>query len=183
MYHTLSNETQRAPPRKLPFSCSYSYIIAPTSPGCCCILFIATCHCRLWDTASVFFSIVRLYVNVLKCCISFHLTFLRLWFQNETETSKKLHTYRLLLDYIKLIPRDSLECQRVLLLWLNNRCRSRPACTTYGLGFQWLIDSPHSRIVSPTYGGAVYFGIEPMTGMLLSRTSWRLYNETGSSKG
>ena len=30
-----------------------------------------------------------------------------------------------------------------------------------------------------TYGGAVYLGIEPMTGMLLSRTSWRLYYETG----
>ena len=51
---------------------------------------------------------------------------------------------------------------------------------TCGLGFQWLIDSPHSRIVSPTYDGAVYLGIEPMTGMLLSRTNWRLYYETGS---
>ena len=51
---------------------------------------------------------------------------------------------------------------------------------TSGLGFQWLIDSPpHSRIFSPTYGGAVYLGIEPITGMLLSRTSWRLYYETG----
>ena len=33
----------------------------------------------------------------------------------------------------------------------------------------------HSRIVSPT----VYSGLEPMTGMLLRRTSWRLYHQTG----
>ena len=37
----------------------------------------------------------------------------------------------------------------------------------------------HSRIVSPTYDGAVYSGFEPMTGMLLRRTSWRLYHQTG----
>ena len=35
---------------------------------------------------------------------------------------------------------------------------------TYGL-------PPHSRIVSPTYGGTVHLGLEPITGMLLSRTS------------
>ena len=29
---------------------------------------------------------------------------------------------------------------RIFFLWLNNRCRSRPACATCGLGFQWLID-------------------------------------------
>ena len=63
--------------------------------------------------------------------------------------------------------------------WLNNRCRSRPACpTTGGLGFQWLIDSTHSRIVSPTYGDTVHLGLEPMAGLLLSRTSWQLYYET-----
>ena len=62
-------------------------------------------------------------------------------------------------------------------LWLNNRCRSRPAWTTYGLDF-WI--TPHSRIVSPTYGGTVYSRLEPITGMLLSRTNWRLYHETGS---
>ena len=28
------------------------------------------------------------------------------------------------------------------------------------------------------HGGAVYLGIEPMTGVLLCRTSWRLYYET-----
>ena len=68
--------------------------------------------------------------------------------------------------------------------WLNNRCRSRPACTTTrGFGFQWLIWSPHSRILSPTYGDTVHLGLEPMTGMLLSRTSWRLYYETGSDRG
>ena len=32
----------------------------------------------------------------------------------------------------------------------------------------------HSRIVSPTYGGTVNSGLELMTGILLSRTSWRL---------
>ena len=51
-----------------------------------------------------------------------------------------------------------------------------------GFGFQsisHLIPPPHSRIVSPTYGGAVNLGVEPMTGMLLSRTSWWLYYETG----
>ena len=31
--------------------------------------------------------------------------------------------------------------------------------------------TPHSRIVSVTYGGTVYLGLEPMTSMLLSRTS------------
>ena len=30
----------------------------------------------------------------------------------------------------------------LLLLWINNRCRSRPVCTTCGLGVQWLIDFP-----------------------------------------
>ena len=39
--------------------------------------------------------------------------------------------------------------------------------------------SPHSRIVSPTYGGTVHLGLKPMTSMMLSRTSWRLYYETG----
>ena len=37
----------------------------------------------------------------------------------------------------------------------------------------------HRRIVSPTYGGTVYSGLEPMTGMFLSRSSWRLYHQTG----
>ena len=36
-----------------------------------------------------------------------------------------------------------------------------------------------SRIVSPAYGGTVYSGLEPMTDMLLSRSSWRLYHQTG----
>ena len=42
--------------------------------------------------------------------------------------------------------------------------------------------SPHSKIVSPTYGATVYLGgLEPMTIMLLSRTSWPLYYDTGFS--
>ena len=36
-----------------------------------------------------------------------------------------------------------------------------------------------SRIVSPRYGNTVYSGLEPMTGMLLSHSSWRLYHQTG----
>ena len=38
------------------------------------------------------------------------------------------------------------------------------------------------RIVSPTYGGTVYSGLEPMMGILLSRSSWRLYHQTGPWK-
>ena len=41
------------------------------------------------------------------------------------------------------------------------------------LGFSDLFIT-RSRIVSPTYGGTVHFGLEPMTNMLLSRTSWLL---------
>ena len=39
------------------------------------------------------------------------------------------------------------------------------------LAFSDVLISPHTRIVSSTYGGTVYSGLEPMTGMLLSRTS------------
>ena len=38
-----------------------------------------------------------------------------------------------------------------------------------GLAFSDFID--HSKIVNPKYGGTVHMGFEPMTGMLLSRTS------------
>ena len=48
-----------------------------------------------------------------------------------------------------------------------------------GLAFIDFWITPHSRIVSPTYGDTVYLEIEPMTSMLLSLTSWRLYHETG----
>ena len=34
-----------------------------------------------------------------------------------------------------------------------------------------------SWIVSPTYGSTDHLGLEPMTGMLLSRTIWQLYHE------
>ena len=50
-----------------------------------------------------------------------------------------------------------------------------------GLAFSDKLIPSHSSIVSPTYGGAVYLGIEHMTGMFLSRTSWRLYYETGTT--
>ena len=63
----------------------------------------------------------------------------------------------------------------------NNRWQSRSACTTSGLGFQWLIYY-HSWIVSPTYGRTFHSGLEPLTGMLLSRTSWRLYHQTGLTR-
>ena len=43
-----------------------------------------------------------------------------------------------------------------------------PTCRLWLSVINWL--PPYSMIVSPTYGGAVYLGIEPMTGMLLSRT-------------
>ena len=40
------------------------------------------------------------------------------------------------------------------------------------LAFSGLLISPNiPRIFSPTYGGTVYLGLEPMTGMLLNRTS------------
>ena len=56
--------------------------------------------------------------------------------------------------------------------WLNNRCRLRPApVPLVELAFSDLWITPHSRIVSPTYSGTVHLGLEPMTGMLLSRTS------------
>ena len=35
------------------------------------------------------------------------------------------------------------------------------------------------QAVPEIHGTSYYLGIEPMTGMLLSRTSWRLYYETG----
>ena len=64
----------------------------------------------------------------------------------------------------------------LLFLWHNNRCRARPACTTNGLGLQWLIDF-HSCIVSRTYMSKVNSRLEPMMGMLFSCTSCRLYHE------
>ena len=77
--------------------------------------------------------------------------------------------------------------------WMWPVCLFKPRCVSHTLspGCVHLSRSrvsshpkPHpvsalNGIVSPTYGGAVYLGIEPMTGMLLSRTSWRLYYETG----
>ena len=69
----------------------------------------------------------------------------------------------------------------LLLLWHNNRCRSRPALYPL-VKWAWLSLTYcyHSRIVSPTYGDTVYSGFEPMTtGILLRRTSWRLYHQTG----
>ena len=50
-----------------------------------------------------------------------------------------------------------------------------------GLAFSDLLIS-HSWIVSPMYGGTVHLGLEPMTGMLLSRTSWRLYYGTNQPR-
>ena len=41
-------------------------------------------------------------------------------------------------------------------------------------------DVIHYRIFNPCYGGTVHSGFEPMTDMLLSRSSWRLYHGTGS---
>ena len=49
--------------------------------------------------------------------------------------------------------------------------QSLPVPLLVGLAFSDFIDSPHSRIVSPTYGGTVHSGLEAMTGMLLSRSS------------
>ena len=59
----------------------------------------------------------------------------------------------------------------LLLLWLNNRCRSSPVCTICGVGFQWLMDYPRiiSRIISPTYGGRVHLGLEPMMPVMLAK--------------
>ena len=37
---------------------------------------------------------------------------------------------------------------------------------------------PRSRRVNPCYGGTVHSGLKPITGMLLSRWSWRLYHGT-----
>ena len=67
------------------------------------------------------------------------------------------HDYRY--DLLLLLAQQPLSvkaCLYDLLGWLS---------VTYGL------PTPHSRIVSPTYGGTVYLGLEPMTGMVLSRTS------------
>ena len=48
-----------------------------------------------------------------------------------------------------------------------------------GLAFSDYWITPHSRIVSQMYGGTIYLVLEPMMGMLLSRSSWRLHHETG----
>ena len=40
-----------------------------------------------------------------------------------------------------------------------------------GLAYNDFWITPYSRIVSPTYGGMVYLGLEPMADMLLKRTS------------
>ena len=37
----------------------------------------------------------------------------------------------------------------------------------------------HSKIVRSLYGDTFYSGLESITGMLLSRTSWRLFHQTG----
>ena len=72
----------------------------------------------------------------------------------------------------------------LLLLWHNNRCWSRPACT-HLVKWAWLSVTYcyHSRIVSPTHGGTVYSRPELMTGMFLRRTSWRLYHQTSPREG
>ena len=72
----------------------------------------------------------------------------------------------------------------LILLWHNNRRRSRPVCTHPLVKWAWLSVTYcyHSRIVSPMYGGTVYSGLEPMMGMLLSRTSLRLYHQTGPGR-
>ena len=74
-----------------------------------------------------------------------------------------------------------MSCLYILLLFLMaQQPLSVKACLHHLWGWLsmtfWI--TPHSRIVSPTYG-TVYLGLEPMTGMLFSRTSWRLYHETG----
>ena len=70
-------------------------------------------------------------------------------------------------------PPTCVQINIFLLLCDNDRCWWRLACTTSGLGFQWLIYY-HSRIVSPTYNGMVLSRPEPLTDMLLNHTSWRL---------
>ena len=77
---------------------------------------------------------------------------------------------------------SQVETLILLLLWLNNRCQSSLPVPLVDLAFNDLLISPNSRIVSPTHGGTVHLGLEPMTSMLLSCTSWRLYYETGLRK-
>ena len=63
-----------------------------------------------------------------------------------------------------------IEYMYVLYLLLAQQPLSVKACLYHlaGVGFQWLFwFTPHSRIVSPTYGGTVYLGLEPLMGMLL----------------
>ena len=45
-----------------------------------------------------------------------------------------------------------------LLLWHNNRCRLRPACTSNGFGFQWHIDYDN-KIVSLTHEARSIWGL------------------------
>ena len=50
-------------------------------------------------------------------------------------------------------------------------CQGLPVLTSeVSLAFSDLLVT-NSRIVSPTYGGMVYSGLEPMAGMLLRRTT------------
>ena len=55
------------------------------------------------------------------------------------------------------------------LLLAQQPVNSAKACL-YHLAFSDLLFSPHIRIVSPTYKGIVYLGLETMTYMFLSCT-------------
>ena len=62
-------------------------------------------------------------------------------------------------------------------IWRNVLCGHAGLCRLSVLN-----SLPHSRIVNPCYGGTIHSMLEPMTGMLLRRSSWRLYHWIASKR-
>ena len=63
----------------------------------------------------------------------------------------------------------------LLLLFGVTSYADMPAAYT---GFRDLIHYHAAIIVNPCYGGTIHFRLEPITGMLLNRSKWRLYHGT-----
>ena len=85
-------------------------------------------------------------------------------------------------EFCKNFVRYGKKQQTLWKTWNSNSCSSSlaqqplpvKACLYPLVNWAWLsvIYCYHSRIVSPTYGGTVYSGLEPMTGMLVRNSNY-----------
>ena len=78
------------------------------------------------------------------------------------------------ITYIAIQSRSFISMRTTLKLLLAQQPLSVKACLPVplvGLAFSDLLIFSHSRIVSPTYGGTVHLGLEPLMSPSLSHTS------------